>query len=189
MTTRARPRRHQPVPSWMFWLAICLAPIYIPPLLVFGPPVYYAKKLFDRYGPISHKLEPIPLPKRRGRRRSLSVEPSRPSAKKRTNPPASNSQVQEPECGFWKLPFELREMIWRHLLVTEAGLSAGIYLYDEERRLRANLKGPPQIWRRPPVPPLGPANFCTGVLRTNRRLYVACSSFHSSLSPPRPRVP
>ena len=155
------------IPTLTKWALICLSPIWVPSLLVLGPPTYGLLKLYIRHGPIN---EPRPLRKLRRRRRALSMDPMPAPAKNDVRAASSPPQEldKKAECLIWTLPPEIRHEIWRYLLVpAEAPYILALEDEGDSKKIRTYC---PTKWPRS-----GPLEYSRGIpgrgiLGANRRL-------------------
>lgn len=108
------------VPGSLVFLAVILLPVWLPLIIVFLVLTMSTHAVWRRYGPIPRKIEQRPLPRHHATKGI--PYPGRTRRAISRGPPPSRMQkgsedVQlEPMCGFFKLPWELREQIWEHIL-------------------------------------------------------------------------
>ena len=107
---RWRNRRHT-YPHPITVLRWGLLPVWLPLYLVTWAPYLGGRRLWRHHiGPLHEYAVEKPISKRRGLRRKISNE---------ALDELTLSTQYEPPNGFWKLPFEIRMMIWKELLLLE----------------------------------------------------------------------
>ena len=149
----------------LVWITV---PIWLPLYAIIVPTYRCSRKLWRQHiGPIREYSVPKPVPRGKAVRHQLSLQ-AIPKLEQMKPIPSSSSVVavatatsQPKPCGFWKLPIEIRMMIWKELLLLEYGGAVEVCLASN-RADRINLYSYDAV-----------RNLEATVLRVNRQLYVS----------------
>ena len=148
----------------LVWISV---PIWLPIYAIIVPTYRCSRKLWRQHiGPIREYSVPKPVPRGKAVRHQLSLQ-AMPKLEE-TNPLPTPSlgavvvaaKVQPKSCGFWKLPIEIRMMIWKELLLLAYGGAVEVCL-NSNRADKINLYSYDAV-----------RNLEATVLRVNRQLYV-----------------
>lgn len=111
------------------WISL---PIWLPIYAIAAPTYQCGGQIWRSYvRPAGKYSVPKPLPRRRVIRHQLSLA-KLPKVETKA-PPAAVAAGGAKQCGFWKLPIEIRMMIWKELLLLEYGGAVEVRLTPKRR--------------------------------------------------------